>query len=139
MRLPIGTFDFDERAVADLTFQRIDGGTGSDTLTLDGAGHSLDLTSTSNLKITSIEKIDITGSGANTLTLKLADVLDISDTISSSKTRLLVDGGADDTVVASDSWTAGSTTTVNSNTYNIYTSGNAQLLIDTDIGTQTIT
>ncbi|HJP20800.1 MAG TPA: hypothetical protein QF861_04490 [Alphaproteobacteria bacterium] len=129
----------DERAIADLTFQCVDEGTGSDTLTLNGAGHSLDLTSASNLKITSIEKIDITGSGANTLTLKLADVLDISDTISSSKTRLLVDGGADDTVVASDSWTPGSTTTANSNTYNIYTSDNAQLLIDTDIGTQTIT
>ena len=95
MRLPIGTFDLDERAIADLTFQCVDEGTGSDTLTLNGAGHSLDLTSASNLKITSIEKIDITGSGANTLTLKLADVLDISDTISSSKTRLLVDGGAD--------------------------------------------
>ena len=77
-------------------------------------------------------------SGANTLTLELGDVLDISESVISGKTRLLVDGGADDTVTATDSWTSGGATTVSGNDYNVYTSGNAQLLIDTDIGTQTI-
>ncbi len=128
----------DNLTIADLSFQRLDGGSGSDTLTLGGSGQSLDLTTTSNLKITSIETIDISGSGANTLTLELGDVLDISESVISGKTRLLVDGGADDTVTATDSWTSGGTTTVSGNDYNVYTSGNAQLLIDTDIGTQTI-
>jgi hypothetical protein len=128
----------DNLTIADLSFQRLDGGSGSDTLTFGGSGQSLDLTTTSNLKITSIETIDISGSGANTLTLELGDVLDISESVISGKTRLLVDGGADDTVTATDSWTSGGTTTVSGNDYNVYTSGNAQLLIDTDIGTQTI-
>ena len=128
----------DNLTIADLSFQRLDGGSDSDTLTLGGSGQSLDLTTTSNLKITSIETIDISGSGANTLTLELGDVLDISESVISGKTRLLVDGGADDTVTATDSWTSGGTTTVSGNDYNVYTSGNAQLLIDTDIGTQTI-
>ncbi len=128
----------DNLTIADLSFQRLDGGSDSDTLTLGGSGQSLDLTTTSNLKITSIETIDISGSGANTLTLELGDVLDISESVISGKTRLLVDGGADDTVTATDSWTSGGATTVSGNDYNVYTSGNAQLLIDTDIGTQTI-
>ncbi len=129
----------DSHTVSDLTFLRIDGGSGSDKLILAGSGHSLNLTTTPNTKITSIEQIDINGSGANTITLNLGDVLDISDTVSSNRTQLLIDGGSDDTVTSTgQSWSASGSTSVNGNTYNIYVSGNAQLLVDTDIGTQTI-
>jgi hypothetical protein len=45
----------------------VDGGGNIDTLTLDGGGLTLDLTNISNARIQDIEKIDITGSGNNTL------------------------------------------------------------------------
>jgi hypothetical protein len=48
---------------------RVDGGGGVDTLKLDGAGLTLDLTNISNTRIQDIEIIDIRGSGDNTLKL----------------------------------------------------------------------
>jgi hypothetical protein len=47
----------------------IDGGGGIDTLKLEGAGLTLDLTKISNRRIQNIEVIDITGSGNNILKL----------------------------------------------------------------------
>jgi hypothetical protein len=52
------------------------GGGGIDTLKLDGAGLTLDLTKISNTRIQDIEIIDIRGSGNNTLKLNLNDLLD---------------------------------------------------------------
>ncbi|MGZ8220926.1 MAG: beta strand repeat-containing protein [Methylobacter sp.] len=68
---------------------RIDGGSGSgiDTLSLDGAGIALNLSAIANQggstpgsssRLESIERIDLTGSSNNTLTLSLKDVLDMS-------------------------------------------------------------
>jgi hypothetical protein len=45
---------------------RVDGGGGIDTLKLEGAGLTLDLTKISDRRIQDIEVIDITGSGNNT-------------------------------------------------------------------------
>jgi hypothetical protein len=42
---------------------RVDGGGGIDTLKLEGAGLTLDLTKISDRRIQDIEVIDITGSG----------------------------------------------------------------------------
>jgi Ca2+-binding RTX toxin-like protein len=54
----------------------VDGGGGVDTLKLDGAGLTLDLTNISNTRIQDIEIIDIRGSGDNTLKLNLNDLLE---------------------------------------------------------------
>jgi hypothetical protein len=56
----------------------VDGGGGVDTLKLDGAGLTLDLTSINNTRIQDIEIIDIRGSGDNALKLNLNDLLDVT-------------------------------------------------------------
>jgi hypothetical protein len=60
---------------------RVDGGGGIDTLQLEGADLTLDLTKISDRRIQDIEVIDITGSGDNTLKLNLDDLLDNKDFI----------------------------------------------------------
>jgi hypothetical protein len=128
---------------------RIDGGSGIDTFQLAGAGILLDLSLVSGPAIQNIEKIDLTGSGNNTLKLSLADMLqsfDDSNVFNSSNTtsglaakvtknQLMVDGDAGDKVVLSDlaNWTASATSVVaNGQTYAVYDhiSSAQQLLID---------
>jgi len=85
----IGGGGFDEFEISSSTFARIDGGTGLDTLRLDGSGLTLDLPTLADNRLTNIEFIDITGSGDNTLTLDLQEVLNIS---SASSIQRSVDG-----------------------------------------------
>ena len=111
------------------------GGSGSDILFFSSADDSLDLTTVSNTALSGIEKIDLNGTGANSLTLNLSDVLDMSDTTD----QLLIEGGSDDTVSSTgQSWASGGTTAVDGHSFNVYTSGSATLLVEVDIGTQTI-
>jgi hypothetical protein len=128
----------DELKVSDLTFLRLDGGSGLDTLVLDAEGHDLDLTTTPNTKITSIEMIDINGTGANTITLNLGDVLDISDSVTNLgppyRTQLLIAGGSDDTVKSTgQGWQPGSQAPVDGQTYDTFTSGHAMLFVHEDM------
>lgn len=128
---------------------RVDGGSGIDTFKLDGVGIMLDLSLVSSAGIQNIEKIDLTGSGDNTLKLSLTDMLqgfDNSNVFNSSNTtsglaakvtsnQLMVDGDAGDKVVLSDltSWTAAGTNVVaNGHTYTAYNHNTSaqQLLID---------
>jgi hypothetical protein len=92
----------------------VDGGTGTDTLKLDGAGITLDLTALQN-KVMGIEKIDLTGSGNNTLKLSLADVLAVTDT-----DRLFVTGNAGDTVQIIGADVTPSVATVGGVSYNVF-------------------
>jgi hypothetical protein len=116
-------------------FRKIDGGSGTDTLRLDGAGVILNLTTLSNNKIAGIEIIDITGSGNNFLSLDPRDLLDLSDT--SNTLRVL--GNAGDSVSGNF---AGATVTNNvvigGNAFTQYTLGAATLLVDTDVSQSTI-
>ena len=101
---------------------RVDGGGGVDTLKLDGAGLTLDLTKISNTRIQDIEIIDIRGSGNNTLELNLNDLLDAS----TSTNILKVLGNSGDIVNASGLIKTTSTETENGIAYDVYTYSDAK-------------
>lgn len=122
----------------DLNFAGIDGGAGIDMLRLTGSGLNLDLTSGPVAqKLSSIERIDMTGSGANTLSLNAAALLALSDdTVISggnSLDRLFVTADAADTVNAFGFVQNGANQTINGITYVSYTAsangGTAQLWV----------
>ena len=87
------TFNLGVSGQSAIPFIRVDGGSGFDTLALAGSAVNLNL-STLGDKIQGIERIDLTGSGNNTVVLNLRDVLNISDT----GNRLLITGNVGDTV-----------------------------------------
>ncbi|WP_205895549.1 hypothetical protein, partial [Metapseudomonas otitidis] len=82
----------------------IEGNAGVDTLKLAGANQVLDLSAWQG-RLSSIEVIDITGSGDNTLKISLGDVLDLGHRgafISDDSVQLAIKGNAGDTVELSD-------------------------------------
>ncbi|CAD5371029.1 hypothetical protein RA210_U140033 [Rubrivivax sp. A210] len=136
---------------------RVDGGGGIDTLALNGAGLTLDLTAIADQaagnaiggsRLDSIERIDLTGSGNNTLTLDPADIHGLAGMnlfndgnggtglgAAVARHQLLVDGDAGDVLNASGTWNDAGTITAGGQTYAVYndTTSAAQLLVDTDI------
>jgi len=108
----------------------IQGGLGTDTLRVDGGNKALDLTMIANTKITNVEIINLTGSGNNTLTLNLADVLALSSTTNT----LRVDGNAGDIVHQGAGWTSAADQIIGAQTYETWTQGMATLLVDPDVG-----
>ena len=93
-------------------FVNIDGGSGFDTLVLDGSDMRLDLNAPgTGSRVQGIEQIDLTGSGNNTLILNIRDVLNISGT----SNQLFVRGDGGDSVISpGQGWAVDSATpTVN--------------------------
>jgi methionine-rich copper-binding protein CopC len=142
---------------------RIDGGQGYDSVQLTEAG-AWDLTAIKNVdagagdstsRISSIERIDLNSTTANTLTLSAADVVDmagfnlirtgsvsadgktwtnVSGTALGATTayhQLVVDGSAADTFVSTDAWANVGTVSDGTNNYVVYqnASVNAQVLV----------
>ena len=81
------------------------------------------------LPISSIETVDITGTGDNSLTLSVLDVLDASD--SSNVLKVLGDLG--DQVIAEGLWVSGGQQLDNGVMFDVFTAGQATLMVETDI------
>ena len=83
--------------VADLSFLKLDGGTGSDSLRLSGAGLNLDFTAIGSQKVESIERIELAGLGAE-VTLDRISILNLSEASNS----LVVDGSTSEKLSLTD-------------------------------------
>jgi|GEM_PF-2416000 Ca2+-binding RTX toxin-like protein len=120
----------DVDALQNATTSRIDGNVGTDTIQLDGADITLDLTEVNNAYITQVEQIDLTGSGDNTLALDLADLVDLA----TATDELIVFGDAGDVVEISGGFTdSGDDRDIGGQSFDIYTSGTASLVVSEDV------
>lgn len=129
----------------------INAGTGVDTLSLTDAGQVLNLTALGG-KLNSIEIIDITGTGNNTLNLSLGDVLEQGETnlfTNDDTVQMMVKGNAGDEVNLDDlladgtdpgDWAAQGAVTVEGITYNVFqhSSLDAQLLVQDGVTTNLV-
>ncbi|WP_310734336.1 Ig-like domain-containing protein [Ideonella livida] len=107
----------DDTLVYDADDLEISGGTGTDTLKINGSGVTVDLTQVANSLITGIEKIDLTGTGDNVVVVNADDV----QAISSETDTLIVTGDAGDSVrLAGSGWEARGSELVAGITYNKY-------------------
>ena len=119
----------DDTLVWDPLDGSIQGGLDTDTLRMDGAGKVVNLMTVPDTRITDVEVINLTGSGNNTLTVGLADVLAISSTTDT----LRVDGNAGDVVETDAFWIPGADQLIGGNDYATYNLNGAILLVDNDI------
>jgi len=110
-----------------INFSDLDGGADEDSFVLEGSGLNFDL---SQITMMNMEIVDITGLGNNSLSLSLQDVLDTTDT----NNQIIIKGDTGDSVTStSQDWVMGIDQVINGETYHVYTSGDATLLVDTDI------
>jgi Ca2+-binding RTX toxin-like protein len=109
----------------------VHGGSGDDRLVIDGSGVVLDLTAIDDNVITGIEEIDLTGTGNNSVTLSLDDVL----ALSAFEDTLYLTGNAGDSVTATGGWVlqVGETEIEHGRSYDTYTSGIGTLLVDQEM------
>ena len=133
----------DTLVIPDVSFnnsRRLIGGNGTDTLRLDAAGITLDLTTISDNRIVDFEIIDITGSGRNSLTLNFLEVVNLSST--SNTLRVFQDAG--DTVNFGTGWTQETNEIIDMVVYEVFTQESAVLKLqrintfsisETDVGT----
>ena len=137
-----GAVGDDTIGLAGTNFTLIDGGSGDDILRFDAvAGLSLDLAAY-GLRVQGFERIDLS-TGANTLSLGLADVLRLPDQTGASLHPLLINGGADDTVDLTEAigpgWAVSGSQTIGAVAYDVWhnatmgSNTNADLLVQQGI------
>ena len=115
-------------SVGDLNFRRVSGGNGIDTLSLSFA--TADLTTLPNSRISGIEKIDLRGMAATTLTLNHRTVLQLSN----ESNQVIIDARPNDTVNLGTGWTILPAAEEN---YVTYFQGHARALVTPSIGDST--
>ncbi len=127
----------------------LNGAGGIDTFTFSGAAPlNLNLTSIGNTQVQSFERVDMTGSAANTLSLNTSDVLAMGGVnlftgaawgglVNTGQTQLVIDGDAGDVLNASAGWAAAGPVTNSGVTYLVFNQGvgasAVQLLVDSAI------
>ncbi|MGB7326059.1 MAG: Ig-like domain-containing protein, partial [Rubripirellula sp.] len=118
----------DQLSIGDVDFTRIVGGNGFDTLSFETAGLSLDLTERPDNRILGIERIDIRGTGSNSLSLGWQDVLNISD----ESNTLIIRRDDDDSVTIGNGWTRGEDETIDGEAFRVFTFAAATVKIESD-------
>lgn len=107
-----GDTTFNIQNASDLDKSTVSGNEGLDTLKLTGANQTLDLTALAG-KVSSVEIIDLTGTGNNTLKLSLADVMNNGakdQFVADGRVQMMVKGNAGDKVMLSDALPNGTDT-----------------------------
>jgi len=154
-----GGADNDLITISASGFRLVQGGSGLDTLRINGAGVTLDLTAIGGHRVQSIETIDLTGNGGNILKLRVANVLELvgmnvfnnasgwSDgsynlaaggTKPEQRHQLVVTGNAGDVVALADAanWRNDGTVSKSKGIYAVFNhrGAAAQLLIKHELG-----
>ena len=135
----IGGQGDDELVVSDLSFRRVDGGTGFDELFFLQAG-MIDLAAVRG-RVRGVELFDIANGQANTLGVRLADILalgaqniDAGGTTFDNVVVIEADAGEMDQVnlAAADGWSEQASVTVDGDTFRVFTRNAVTLAIDND-------
>ena len=121
----------------DLTFDRIEGGAGTDTVAFTGPESSFNLVPLPGEQITGIEEIDLTGVPDAVLTLNAEVVLSLTDGVNAltgTADTLVVTGDAGDQVIAGGGWTETGETTIDGESYTVYENAEGgQIAVDQQV------